>query len=377
MTSSSQVELSSSSAHNDVGRADGGQIRARLRGGAERYALVILTMVVFLIFGLLPKTSGTFATTVNVWQVLVNQAPVTILAMGALIPLVAGSFALSLGANSGLAAVAIASSMSRFDQPLVVAMIVGLGVATLVGAVNGFLIAYLDLNPFIVTLGGNTLLTGLISWYTSEQNITTGVSNTLINFGTDEWLGVPRVLYLVVLVVVATWYLLGHHPFGRQVHAIGSSRRAAELVGINVRRRVSLSFILSGFIAGVCGVAMVAISGGAIISQGPSLLFPMLTVVFLSATVITPGRYNVLGTVIGVVFVAGSVSGLTLIGASNWVQDVFDGAALIVAVAVSTSLARRGRQRKPIMAALRRRISGPPAGIQADTTLGDSARSLS
>jgi ribose transport system permease protein len=377
MTSSSRVEVARSSAHDPVGRTGRGELRARLRGGAERYALVILTIVVFLVFGLLPETSGTFATTVNIWQVLVNQAPLTILAMGALIPLVAGSFDLSIGANSGLAAVAIASCMSRFGLPLVVAIVVGIGLATVVGVVNGVLIAYLDLNPFIVTLGGNTLLTGLVSWYTGEQNITSGVSQTLINFGSEEWLGVPRVLYLVLLVVLVTWYLLGHHPFGRQVHAIGSSRRAAELVGINVRRKVSLSFILSGFVAGICGVAMVATSGGAIISQGPSLLFPMLTVVFLSATVITPGRYNVLGTVIGVVFVAGSVSGLTLMGASDWVQDVFDGAALVVAVAVSTSLARRGRQRRQIMS-FRRRINGGPVGIQPepDATADDAARSV-
>jgi ribose transport system permease protein len=147
----------------------------------------------------------------------------------------------------------------------------------------------------------------------------------------------------VVVVVLAGWYLLGHTPFGRYLHALGSNTRAAQLVGINVSRLVLISFLTSGALAGVTGVVIVAVNNGAVISAGPQLLFPMLTAVFLGATTVSPGRYNVIGTVIGVLFVAASVSGLVLAGAADWVNDVFNGAALIVAVAISTFLARQRR----------------------------------
>ena len=313
----------------------------RFEFASPKYALVILTVFVFLTFSFLPATNTTFPTGVNIGQILSNQAALTILAMGALIPLVADSFDLSIAANAGVAAVAVATSMSRYDQSLIISIVIGILLATAIGALNGCLIAYLHLNPFIVTLGGYALLIGLVNWYTDQQNITTGISPALMDFGSSEWLGIPRVTYLAAAAVLFTWYLVGHHPYGRQVQAIGSNARAAELVGINVRRKIAISFGLSGLLAGICGVAMASTSYGAIISQGPSLLFPMLTVVFLSATVITPGRYNILGTVIAIIFVSGSVSGLILAGASDWVYDAFNGAALIVAVIVSTLLTRR------------------------------------
>jgi ribose transport system permease protein len=324
-------------------RRAGPALSTSLVGVAERYALGALVVAVCIIFSVLPSTSATFPTLINLKQVLVNQAAVIILAVGEIFPLVTGSFDLSVGAVSGVSAVATATTMSRFGLPLVVALIVGVGLGAVIGGFNGVLIAKGKLNPFIVTLGMNTLLIGAVTWYTQGNNIDTGISQDLDRFGVASWLGVPQVLYLVVVVVLAGWYLLGHTPFGRYLHALGSNTRAAQLVGINVSRLVFISFLTSGALAGVAGVVIVAVNNGAVISAGPQLLFPMLTAVFLGATTVSPGRYNVIGTVIGVLFVAASVSGLVLAGAADWVNDVFNGAALIVAVAISTFLARQRR----------------------------------
>jgi ribose transport system permease protein len=326
-----------------------------LRAGqlAERYALVGLWVAVCLLFSVLPQTRGTFPTVTNIRQILANQAAVTILAVGAIFPLVAGAFDLSVGAVAGVSAVGSASAMSRFHAPLAVAVLVGLALASLMGVANGLLIAKFRLNSLIVTLGVYTFLTGMITWYTGGNNITTGVSGTLASFGASNWLGVPSVLYVVFIVVFASWYVLGHTPFGRYVHAIGSNPRAAQLVGIKVQRETFLCFVVSGFLAGVTGVIMVATNGGAVISEGPDLLFPILTAVFLSATTITPGTYNVMGAVVGVLLIASSVSGLTLAGAADWVSDVFNGAALVLAVAVSTLVARSRGARSATRLAVR------------------------
>jgi ribose transport system permease protein len=330
-----------------------GSIALRAGHLAERHALVGIWIAVCLTFSLLPQTRQTFPTVMNIRQILANQAAVTIVAVGTIFPLVAGAFDLSVGAVSGISAVSTASAMSRFHLPLAVAILVGLALASLIGALNGFLVARARLNSLIVTLGVYTFLTGVITWYTGGNNITTGVSGTLSSFGASNWVGVPSVLYVVVIIVFVSWYVLEHTPFGRYVHAIGSNPRAAQLVGIKVQRETFLCFLTSGFLAGVTGVIMVATNGGAVISEGPDLLFPILTAVFLSATAITPGTYNVMGAVVGILLVASSVSGLTLAGAADWVSDVFNGAALVLAVAVSTLVARGQGSRSALSPAVR------------------------
>jgi ribose transport system permease protein len=180
-----------------------------------------------------------------------------------------------------------------------------------------------------------------VSWYTKGNNILSGISSTATNFGSRLWLGIPRILYVVAVVVVVAWYLLRYTPFGRSLYAIGSNNRAAALAGIDVAKATTVCFVISATLSAAAGVLTVAVNGGAIISEGTGFLFPALTAVFLGATVITIGRYNVIGTGIGVLFVAASVSGLTLAGAESWVSDVFNGAALIVAIAIATILSRR------------------------------------
>lgn len=328
--------------------ATGKSVRSGVAGRlviAERYALPLLLVAVCAFFSLDPATRDTFPTELNAREVLVNQVPVVIVALGLLFPLVSGAFDLSIGAVAGASAVVTTTMMARFGLPVAAAIAGGLLFGVIVGAVNGFLISRLELNAFIVTLGMNTLLTGLMTWYTHGNDISTGVSPALADFGSGQWLGITPVLYLAFILLVACWYVLGHTPFGRSVHAIGSNARAAGLVGINVRRATFTCFLTSGGLCGIAGVAMVAINAGAVLSEGPGLLWPALTAVLLGATTILPGRYSVAGLLIGVLFLAASVSGLTLSGQQNWVNDVFDGAALVVAVAVSTTLAkRRGRR---------------------------------
>ncbi|MFF4504098.1 ABC transporter permease [Streptomyces sp. NPDC001401] len=128
-------------------------------------------------------------------------------------------------------------------------------------------------------------------------------------------MGLPRVMSVVVVLGALMWYLLGHSPYGRALYAMGSNPRAANLVGIRVRRNLLLTFVIAGALAGIAGVLQTARVGGATADSGTSLLFPALAAVFLGATAIEPGRFNVLGTMIGVVFVSETVSGLTLAGA--------------------------------------------------------------
>ena len=311
----------------------------------ERFALPILLLVIIGFFGLNPESSKLFLSAANVSVVLGNQAVITLVAIAVLFPLVAGHFDFSVGGLAVLSSVVTAAAMAHYALPIPVACLLGVASGAAIGTVNGILVARLGMNAFVSTLGMATLIGGLIQWYTGGLAII-GAARQFTAFGSGSWLGLPSVVYLVLVLVLMAWYLLTHTPYGRSLYAIGSNARAAELVGLPKARYTLLAFTISGTLAGLAGVMLAARTGGANADNGTYLLFPALAAVFLGATAIQPGRFNIVGTIIGVLFVAVSVSGLILSGAANWVDQVFNGLALLVAVGLSSYLqARRSGKR--------------------------------
>lgn len=310
----------------------------------ENYALPLLTVLVYLFFTVFPLSSASFPTINNLNVILGSQAVVALIAIAALFPLICGYFDFSLGANAVMAQVMSAGLMSQYDLPLWLAVVISLALGTLVGVANGYFVTKLQMSPFVTTLGMSMLLAGLMTWFTGGQTFVSGIDPALIKFGSTRIAGIPLVFFITLLVALVAWYFFSHTPFGRSLYAIGSNATAAKLVGLPVSKNVWWSFIVAGFIAGGAGVLQLARVGSASASDGGTLLFPALAAVFLGATTIRPGFFNVWGTIIGAVFVSISVSGLALSGASGWASNVFNGLALLVAVALSTYLGRRKRR---------------------------------
>jgi len=307
----------------------------------ENYALVILTVAVFVFFAFFPASSGAFPTINNLNVILGSQAVVALVAIAALFPLICGYFDFSLGAVAALAQVLCAGLMANSGWPIWLAIIVPTLLGGVVGIVNGFLVTRMHMSPFVTTLGMAMLLSGIALWYTGGQTIVSGINPSLVRFGSSRWFGLPIVVFIVLAVAAVAWYFFTHTPFGRSLYAIGSNAASARLVGVRVNRNVWWSFVVAGFIAGAAGVMQLSRMGSASASGGNELLFPALAAVFLGATAITPGFFNVIGTIIGAIFVSISVSGLTLSGASGWASNVFNGIALLAAVGLSTYLGRR------------------------------------
>lgn len=305
------------------------------------YGLVVLMVAVVAFFRLYGPTSQVYLSHANMVALVGNQAVVAIVALAALMPLTAGYIDLSAGAITGMASITSAAAVTRFNQPIVVGIVLGIAVGTLLGAVNGVLIARFELSSIVTTLGTSTALSGVMLWYTGGSTIGSNMPQSIINFGSLNWLGIPRVTYVMVPVILICWFLLENTPFGRYLQATASNPRSARLVGLNVKRNVLVAFVSAGFLAGIAGVLLTARSGAADSTTGPSYLFPALAAVFLGATTIHPGRPNVWGTVVGIFFVAFAVSGLSLMGASAWAPDLFNGLILVVAAAMAIVFARR------------------------------------
>jgi ribose transport system permease protein len=327
----------------------------------ERGALPLLLVAEFLFFSLNGTSGSVFTSEANIRNILGNQAVTGLVALAMVVPLVAGYFDLSVAAVTGVANVAVAATLGTHGWPVAAAVVFAIALGVFIGFVNGFLVAGLRLNGFVVTLGTYTLLLGLIQLYTKGALITAGIPASFGSWGSNTWLSVPRPFLLLLAVALLVWYVLRHTPYGRYLEGIGSNESAARLVGIRVDRVVWISFMISGALAAAAGALQTSRAGGADPQTGPAFLFPALAAVFLGATTIRPGRYNVWGTLVGVYFVAISVSGLTLLGADVWVSPVFNGASLVVAVAISTLIAR-GRERR--MVATLERGSSPDVGAE-------------
>jgi ribose transport system permease protein len=342
-----------------AGKQGGERPRASLREvnvgrvalqGLERGGLPLLLIIMFAFFALDSKSGTAFTSSGNLRNILGNQAVTGLVALGMVVPLVSGYFDLSVAGTTGITNVAVAATIGPHQWPVIGTIAFALAMGALIGFINGFLVAKMRLSGFVVTLGSYTLLGGLSLFYTKGSFITEKIPASFGQWGSATLLGIPRPFWLLIIVGLVVWYTLAHTPFGRYLESIGSNEDAARLVGINVTRMIWASFVISGVLGAIAGVLETSRAGSASAETGAAFLFPAFTAVFLGATTIRPGRYNVWGTLVGTYFVAISVSGLTLLGANIWVSPTFNGVALIVAVALSTLIAR-ARERRSALAA--------------------------
>jgi ribose transport system permease protein len=310
----------------------------------ERGGLPLLGILLIAFFATNATTGDVFTGSANVKNILGNQAVTGIVALAMVIPLTSGYFDLTAAGTTGVVNVALASMIGPHGWPILPAIVACLAIGAFVGVITGFLVAKLKLSAFVVTLGGYTLLGGLAQLYTHGTFISEGIPSSFNSWGSETWLGIPKPFYLLIAIAAVGWYLLSNTPFGRYLESIGSNESAARLVGVDVTRTIWTSFVISGVLAAVAGILQTSRAGAGSAETAAAFLFPAFTAVFLGATTIRPGQYNVWGTVIGVYFVAVSVSGFTLMGAETWVQPVFNGTALILAV-ILTTFAKRARER--------------------------------
>lgn len=346
-TSSTMIETPTSKSGDEHASTAPSPARKQLLHLSERFGLVGLLIALVLLFSLLRPS--TFASLQNLQTILSSQAVIAVAALAVIIPLVGGRFDISVGSVLGLTSIAVAAAMSRYGLPLPVAVLIGVALGAAIGAVNGIIVSRLGVNSLVATIGTSTVITGLITLYTKGIPISSGISRTLTDLSITRIAQIPVLFVLMGVIAIVVWYLLRLTPYGRRLQSVGENMSAARLVGIPVQRTILVSFVASGALAGVAGVLQVAQSGtGNPQVGGVEFLLPALAAAFLGATVIRPGTYNVLGTIIGLYFVGTIVSGLSLLGAQAWVQPVFNGAIVVVAVAISSYIGRRRSGGEPI-----------------------------
>jgi ribose transport system permease protein len=303
----------------------------------QRWALLGVWLVLIVVFGAIEP--DTFLTMQNLQSLLGSQAILLLLTLGLMIPLTTGDFDLSIGGVLSLSAMVIAVLNAHAHFSVWLAVLIVLVIGLLIGTINAALTIGLGIDSLIVTLGMGTVTSGITLWISNSETIS-GISPSLINAVVGyRLLGIPIEFYYGLLACVALWYIFDHTALGRRMLFTGRGRKVARLSGVNVRRIRFGSLMTSATIAALAGVLYAGTSGAANPGAGEPLLLPAFAAVFLGATTISPGRFNPWGTFIAVYFLSSGITGLQLLGIASFVQNLFYGGALIIAV-VFAQLAR-------------------------------------
>lgn len=307
-----------------------------------KYGLAIVFGLVIVIFALLRPS--TFLSSSNIDNILISESVTALLALAEMVPLSTRQFDLSVGYHLGMAQVFIIGFQVENHLPWLVAALIVLLIGLLVGIINGILVTRFKIDSFIATMGVGTLLYGVSNWYTGGQQIVAmSLPASFTNLVSVVW-GVPLPALYVLVVAVLLWLMLERMPAGRALYVIGSSVKAAELTGIAIKKYVTSAFALSGLLCGIAGIVLGSILQTGTPSVGPDYLLPAFAGALLGATSIKPGRVNVWGTILAVLVLAFSFSGVQQMGASFYVEYFFDGGILIVAVGLSVYAESRRRR---------------------------------
>jgi ribose transport system permease protein len=337
--------------------------RRKFNTGFDRFSGLYLGAVFIVVFGI--WVPDLFLTTATLHSVAAQQAVTGIVALAILIPLSAGLYDLSVGATANLVGVTTVVLMNDNGWGPVAAIAFGMLVAIAIGCVNAFIVVRLGVNSFIATLGMTSILAATQVIVSHNAQPLPPISTGWNNF-TQTTVGGFQIVVLYLLVIAfVLWWLTAHTPTGRYLYAIGGNAEAARLSGVRINRYTTFALVSSATVAGAAGVMFSSLNGPSL-NFGGTLLLPAFAAAFLGSTQLIPGRFNVWGTLVAIYVLAIGVQGLQLVSGASWLNDMFNGVALIIAVALSIQRSPSAHWQK-IKARFGRGSNGqapPPSGAE-------------
>lgn len=312
-----------------VESADGTLGRAGL---FQRFAGVLVLVMLIVLFSIVKP--ALFPTYDNFVGIMGNSSILGILGVALISPLAAGVFDLSIAGVMTLSIVFVTWLFQDTNGsfPLVLAVVVTLVGALGVGLVNSWLVVIKGIDPFIATIGTSSVLIGLSQLIANGTTISNDIPTSFTDMGRWQPGRIPVAVFVFLALCVILWYVLRYTPLGRHIYATGAAREATRLSGIRTTRVLTLAFMASAFCAAMAGIMFAAREGAGPPDIGDSYLIGAYSVAFLGSTIIIPGRFNVVGLIVALLIISIGVNGLQLIGLPFWVEETFQGMALLVAV---------------------------------------------
>ena len=303
-----------------------------LHYGRQFGTLVGLFVLAVILWILTPH----FLTISNLLNIAQQTSINAIIAVGMTFVIITAGIDLSVGSIMAFSGVVLASALNA-GIPIPIALLIGLGVGLLCGLINGALITYGKLPPFISTLGMMSVARGAALLYTDGRPIS-GFSNDFRFLATGEILHIPTPVILMVLVYIIAHIILNKTKFGRYTYAIGGNEEAAILSGVRVKYYKSLVYGFCGLLSGLAAIILTARLNSAQPIAGIMYELDAIAATVIGGTSLMGGEGRVVGTLIGALIMGVLRNGLNLLGVSSFIQQTVIGAVIIIAVLIDMAL---------------------------------------
>lgn len=291
-------------------------------------ALIILMAVITII-------NSNFLTANNLLNLLLQVTSNALIAFGMTFVILTGGIDLSVGSILALSS-ALTAGLLGSGMPVTLAILISLILGCILGMMNGLLISYGKLAPFIVTLATMTIFRGATLVYTNGNPITKGLSDTfLFQFlGQGYIVGIPFPVIIMFIVFIVLYVLLHKTAFGKSVYAIGGNEKASYISGVKLNKVKIIIYSISGIMASISGLIITSRLSSAQPTAGASYEMDAIAAVVLGGTSLSGGKGRILGTLIGALIIGVLNNGLNIIGVSAFWQQVVKGVVILIAVLI-------------------------------------------
>ena len=331
-------------------------ILARLRlsgsgGAALRVRFIGVLAFQLLLVIIFTTLAPRFLSWDNAQSILFTAAILAMAAAGQTLVVLTGNLDLSVGSIMGLVAYVVfdVSSQARWLMAFTVPVAIALG--ALLGLINGALVAYLKIPSMVATLGTLSVYRGLVSFYANAMEVTSGeLPQWMRDLATARWLGISAYVWIALALVILVGLALSQLPWGRKLYAYGSNPRAAYYYGLNENGILVGAYVGAGAIAGFVGLLLGAQVGNINSLLAFGIEMQVLAAVVIGGVSIWGGSGSVYGAAVGAIVLATINNGLVLVGVQEFYRLLFQGLAIVAAVAVDALVQKR------VLTATRRRV---------------------
>ncbi|WP_246748730.1 ABC transporter permease [Rhizobium setariae] len=307
-------------------------VTMKRRINLQQYVVYFGFVAIFLFFAVVLKDSG-FLTARNLSNIVLQTAPVTIMAIGLVFVLSAGEIDLSIGSIVAVSALSAAVIMGSYG--MVPGILAGLGAGLAIGFANGVLVAYVRLPSFLVTLATLGLFAGVARSLTNLRSVPVTDATFTGFFGSGSLLGIPSLIWWTAIAIAVGHIIFRETRFGAHVLAVGDNARAASVSGIKVPRIRLAVMMLSGGLAGLAGLLYAGRLQAAKYTLGETDLMTVIAAVIVGGTLLNGGKGSIVGALVGSLMMGMLNNGLILMGLSVSDQMIVRGLIILAAVAVS------------------------------------------
>jgi len=298
----------------------------------QQYVVYLGFVAIFLFFAIVLKDSG-FLSVRNLSNIVLQTAPVTIMAIGLVFVMSAGEIDLSIGSNVAVSALSAAVTIPHYGA--LVGVVAGLGAGILIGGINGILVAWIRLPSFLVTLATMGLLAGVARSMTHLRSIPVTDGWFTGFFGSGDLFGIPSLICWTLICVGIAHLIYRQTRFGAHILALGDNPRAASACGINVVKMRLSVLMISGACAALAGLLYAGRLQSARYTLGESDLMTVIAAVIVGGTLLNGGKGSIIGALVGSLMMGMLNNGLILMGLSVSDQMMVRGVIILVAVALS------------------------------------------